>query len=78
VKNDLRQVKAHIKSENRKVEILIVEDSPTHASRLEYILQNADFNVTTAVSGTDALACISSKKPSFVISDVIMPETDGY
>jgi signal transduction histidine kinase len=59
-------------------EILIVEDSPTQAAQLRHILERHGFLVTTAANGREALAVLAAGKPSLVISDIIMPEMDGF
>jgi DNA-binding response OmpR family regulator/signal transduction histidine kinase len=66
------------KSNNDLVEILVVEDSPTQAAELEHILQESGYQTTTASNGKEALACIARRKPTVVITDIIMPEMDGY
>jgi len=66
------------KPKNELTEILIVEDSPTQAARLEHILQQEGYKVTAASNGKEALACIGRRKPTLVISDILMPEMDGY
>jgi signal transduction histidine kinase len=60
------------------VEILIAEDSPTQAKRLRYILEQQGFQVTHAGNGRQALEAAMLRKPTLVISDVVMPEMDGY
>ena len=60
------------------VEILIVEDSPTQAKQLQYILEQHGYSLSTARNGREALASIGQRLPTLVISDVIMPEMDGY
>ena len=59
-------------------EILIAEDSPTQAQRLHYILTQQGYRVTAAANGRLALEAARKSKPALVISDVIMPEMDGY
>jgi len=66
------------KSNNDLVEILIVEDSPTQAAKLEHILQEESYQTTIASNGKEALACVARRKPTVVITDIIMPEMDGY
>jgi signal transduction histidine kinase/DNA-binding response OmpR family regulator len=66
------------KSNNDLVEILIVEDSPTQAAELEHILQEAGYQTIIASNGKEALACVARSKPTVVITDIIMPEMDGY
>ena len=58
--------------------ILIVEDSPTQAEQLKYILEQNNNDVQIAPDGMKALLMIKEKKPSIIISDVMMPEMDGF
>jgi len=60
------------------VEILIVEDSPTQAQRLQHILEQQGYLVFIAANGREALEAVQGRKPTLIISDVIMPEMDGY
>ena len=64
--------------DNNRVEILIVEDSPTQVENLRYILERHDFAVLVASNGIEALSLIRAGKPTMVISDIFMPEMDGY
>ena len=59
-------------------EILIIEDSPTQAAQLQYILEKRGFRVTAAANGREALARMAEMKPALVITDIIMPEMDGF
>jgi signal transduction histidine kinase len=61
-----------------EVAILIVEDSPTQAAQLEYILEQHGYQVSVSKNGKEALTSISGHKPTIVISDISMPEMDGY
>ncbi|MDB6036965.1 MAG: hypothetical protein JWM99_806 [Verrucomicrobiales bacterium] len=63
---------------DRQLEILIAEDSPTQAQRLEHILQQNGYSVIVAVNGRLALEAAQRRKPTLIISDVVMPEMDGY
>jgi two-component system sensor histidine kinase/response regulator len=58
--------------------VLVVEDSPTQAEHLRYILEKRGFIVSTARNGSAALAMISEVQPALIISDIVMPEMDGY
>src|SRR6185369_8071552 len=58
--------------------ILIVEDSPTQAEQLRYILEKHDYQVKAARNGAAALAMIDEDRPTLIISDIMMPEMDGY
>jgi PAS domain S-box-containing protein len=60
------------------IEILVVEDSPTQAELLKYILAEHGYHVAVARNGREALASLRQHQPTMVISDVVMPEMDGY
>ncbi|HEX3822175.1 MAG TPA: response regulator [Candidatus Sulfotelmatobacter sp.] len=59
-------------------EILIAEDSQTQAEQLGYYLSTHGFAVTVARDGRQALTAALESKPAMVITDVVMPEMDGY
>lgn len=64
--------------ENSSPEILIVEDSPTQAEELKYVLERHNYDILVAGNGIEALSMIRTHKPTMVISDIVMPEMDGY
>ena len=66
------------RSDGTPLEILIAEDSRTQAQRLEFILRQQGYEVTVAANGRLALEAAQTRKPALVISDVMMPEMDGY
>ena len=59
-------------------EVLIVEDSPTQAERLRRLIQSIGYRVRVASNGQRALNLIRERRPHLVVSDIIMPEMDGY
>ena len=61
-----------------EIEILIVEDSPTQAERLRRLIQSLHYNARVAANGQLALAAIRERKPPLVLSDIVMPEMNGY
>lgn len=60
------------------IEVLIVEDSVTQAEQLKYILKNNGYQVRVAYDGQEALEAINDKRPTLVITDIVMPNMDGY
>ena len=64
--------------EKGETKILIVEDSPTQAEQLKYILEEQSFFVEIAKNGMEALDYLDSHAPIFIVSDIVMPEMDGY
>jgi PAS domain S-box-containing protein len=63
---------------NDDLDILIAEDSPTQAEYLKHLLEERGFQVRVATNGRRALALAQEKKPTLVVSDIVMPEMDGY
>jgi DNA-binding response OmpR family regulator/signal transduction histidine kinase len=63
---------------HNSVEILIAQDSPTRAEQLKCILEQQGYRVTAVRNGREALIALERHVPTLVISDVIMPEMDGY
>jgi CheY-like chemotaxis protein len=60
------------------LDVLIVEDSPDTLALLNTIFAQEGANVAAAASASEALRMIIAKKPSIIISDIGMPDTDGY
>ncbi|MGB4358869.1 MAG: EAL domain-containing protein, partial [Rhodoferax sp.] len=63
---------------NNTVEILIAEDSPTQAEQLQYLLEGHGYKVVAAANGRKALEALRRRRPALVISDIVMPEMNGY
>ena len=62
----------------RAESVLMVEDDPTLLDMLAQTLQRAGFTVVTAVHGADALARMRELVPDVVVTDILMPEMDGF
>jgi two-component system, sensor histidine kinase and response regulator len=58
--------------------ILVAEDSATQAQRLRHTLEQQGYTVAIASNGRHALEMIPQFQPELIISDVVMPEVDGY
>jgi DNA-binding response OmpR family regulator len=58
--------------------ILIVEDDPNTSTLVETYLQREGFTTIAAFDGEQALALARSRKPGFVILDVMLPKVDGW
>ena len=63
---------------NTKKTILIVDDSEFVRSYHSYILEEADFQVVTAVDGSDGLEKLYTNNCDLVLSDINMSNMDGY
>jgi signal transduction histidine kinase len=60
------------------VKILVVEDSPTQLEKLRFLLEEPGFSVVAATNGKEGLAAATANRVDLVISDIVMPEMDGY
>ncbi len=58
--------------------VLIVEDSPDTLTLLSALFSKEGANVTTAASAAEALQQAVARRPSVIISDIGMPDVDGY
>ena len=58
--------------------VLVVEDSPTQAAELQFLLESNGCDVTLARNGQEALRALEQFRPTLVLSDIVMPEMDGY
>lgn len=61
-----------------KIEILLVEDSPTQALLLKEALEKRHVTVVVAKDGLDALQKLPQINPEAIISDIEMPRMNGY
>ena len=62
----------------RGIDILLVEDSATQAARMRYVIEGKGYQIRIASNGRQALDMLAERKPDLVLSDVVMPEMNGY
>jgi len=58
--------------------ILVAEDSATQAEHVRLLLEAEGYRVSLVSNGRDGLERVASAPPDLIISDVVMPEMDGY
>jgi CheY-like chemotaxis protein len=58
--------------------ILVVEDETDSRELVAFILSEAGASVTSVASATEAIAAIAQSTPNAIVSDIGMPEMDGY
>lgn len=57
--------------------ILIVDDDSNLAENCSMLLETYGYDVSTAVSGTEALSQIKARQPDLLICDCCMPDLTG-
>jgi PAS domain S-box-containing protein len=62
----------------RTATILVVDDLAANRSFLSTILGHEGHRIVEAVNGREGLAVLRAEHPDLVITDVLMPEMDGY
>lgn len=62
----------------KSIDILLVEDSLTQAQMLQNLLENDGFEVRVAENGRVAIELINSRKPDLILTDIVMPEMNGF
>ncbi len=58
--------------------VMVVDDSITMRKVTTRVLERADFDVTTAKDGLDALEKLQDNVPDLMLLDIEMPRMDGY
>jgi len=61
-----------------KFHVLVVDDDPDKRTLLKVALSMEGYDVRTANNGREALSAIESYQPDLIVTDVMMPEVDGY
>jgi len=61
-----------------KAKILIVEDDYSILKIIQFNLEKEGFEIKTALNGTSALSILETWMPDLIISDIMMPEMDGF
>lgn len=61
---------------NRK--ILLIDDSVTQLKSLSVLLSKEGYELILASNGVDGIQFAYAEKPDLIISDIVMPDIDGY
>jgi two-component system aerobic respiration control sensor histidine kinase ArcB len=64
-------------SKNRKIKVLVVEDSPLPARAVLHLLNDYDCEVKVVESGEDAVKAVINKRYDLVLMDIGLPGIDG-
>src|SRR5215211_9373999 len=61
-----------------KLTVLVVDDEPDKRLLLAFALENEGYQVFTADDGAAGLAAVELYQPDLIVTDVMMPNMDGY
>lgn len=64
--------------QEKKELILIVDDDPVTLKKLRHIIMGAGYRISSAINGKEAIDRVKAAAPDLIISDIMMPEMDGY
>ena len=67
-----------VNAELSNLRILVVDDDPDSRDLVHRLLSDCGAIVTAAASAAEALAAAHNQQPDILISDIGMPEVDGY
>jgi twitching motility two-component system response regulator PilH len=60
------------------ITVLVVEDTESEKELISLYLREAGYAVINASNGKEALARVETGKPDVVVTDVVMPDMNGF
>jgi CheY-like chemotaxis protein len=58
--------------------VLVVDDQPDARDMIKRVLEDCEADVATAGSAAEALRAVEEGRPDVLVSDIGMPDVDGY
>jgi len=74
----MKALNAHAPDSHAKPRILVIEDEPAVSILLVKIFKNHGFDVCAAATGTGGLRLIEEQKCDLILSDIDLPDIDGF
>jgi len=63
---------------NKSPRVLVIEDDENTRYAMQFILENAGYQVEFAEAGEKALLAAQHQRPDLILMDIMMPNMDGY
>ena len=77
-RKDVKRIPWAITDALLRMRILVVDDSEDNVEMLRHVLEIEGATVTTATSGAEALRISAEREFDLIVSDISMPEMDGF
>lgn len=61
-----------------RTRVLVIDNEPDTVTLLKLVFQHEGFDVSGALSGSEALSKLNDVNPSLILLDLMMPEMDGW
>ncbi len=58
--------------------VLIVDDEPNIVLSLEFLMEEAGYDVRSVTDGQQALDAVREDVPDLILLDIMLPKLDGY
>lgn len=58
--------------------VLVVDDEPNIVLSIEFLMEQAGFDVISALDGEQALECVAANEPDVVLLDISLPGISGF
>lgn len=63
---------------DKNLQILIVDDNEMASELLSEFVELLGHDARTTANGSDAIAACDDERPDVVITDIVLPDLDGY
>jgi CheY-like chemotaxis protein len=63
---------------SRKRQILVIDDEPSWLKSTAHTLRKEGYQVKEAKNGTEALTALKEFRPDLIVSDLRMPDMNGF
>ncbi len=73
-----RAVAERVDQSSSRRDIVVIDDDPAALELVRATLEPHGWTVTTCTGGAEAISVIRSLRPSVVLVDLLMPDTDGF
>ena len=65
-------------ADGSKAIVLVIDDQPVNLKLMGLLLDDAGYEVVSALSGEQGLACAAAQRPNLILLDMLMPQMDGF